>query len=63
MDKDLADAYAERDFRQLHKRRTWSKQDQADQDGWETHDNEGHFILIDENYATCWLCHPELDDA
>ena len=62
MDKDLAEAYAERDFRQLHKRQTWSIKDQADQNGWELHDAQLHEKLIGMRYAECWICHPELDD-
>lgn len=61
MDPELAEAYAERDFRMMHKDRTWTKRDQADQDGWEKHDNEGHLILIHRNYKQCWLCFPEVD--
>lgn len=61
MDPDLADAYAERDFRALHKNRTWSPRDQADQDGWTRHDAQLHEKLIGMRYAECWICHPELD--
>lgn len=62
VDQELADAYAERDFRQLHKRKTWSKTDQADQNSWELHDDQLHEKLIGMRYAECWICHPELDD-
>jgi hypothetical protein len=63
VDKDLADARAESDFRQLHKHKTWSKRDQADQNGWELHDAQLHEKLIGMRYAECWICHPELDDV
>lgn len=62
MDPDLADAYAEHDFRQLHKRKTWSVRDQADQNGWENHDEQRHESLIGMRYGECWLCHPELKE-
>lgn len=52
MDPELADAYAERDFRQLHKNKTWSRRDQADQNGWERHDHERHGMP----YAICTVC-------
>lgn len=61
MDPDFADAVAERNFRMLHRYQTWSKKDQADEDGWNQHDNQLHERLIGCRYAECWLCHPELD--
>lgn len=60
MDQDLADAYAERDFRQLHKRRTWSIRDQADENAWTRHDNDedlgGEYLFHGMPYAICVIC-------
>ena len=60
MPLEVAQVIAERNLRQQHKPRTWSKKDQLDEDLWTLHDNNkglnGQELIHGMPYGICTVC-------